>query len=88
MPGRDLLNLPVETPGRAIYHLGTTYAYQVENQVLIQMPDRPARQYYLNEGKLTAAPLDPELARDALAHLLLPDLLHQEQRYKLPAQPR
>lgn len=86
MPGRDLLNLPPDTPGRAIYHLGSTYAYQVEDQVVIQTPDRPARQYYLNKGVLTASPLDPELAQDALAHLLLPDLLHREQRYQLPIQ--
>ena len=88
MPGRDLLNLSDDTPGRAIYHLGSTYAYQVEDQVLIQMPDRPARQYYLNNGALTPKQLDPELAQDALAHLLLPDLLHREQRYQLPTQPQ
>jgi len=87
MPGRDLLNLAADIPGRAIYHLGSTYAYQVENQVLIQMPNRPARQYYLNNGALTPKPLNTELAKDALAHLLLPDLLHREQRYQLPAQP-
>lgn len=87
MPGRDLLNLPADTPGRAIYHLGSTYAYQVENKVLLQTPDRPARQYYLNNGVLTPEQLDPEMAQDALAHLLLPDLLHREQRYQLPVQP-
>lgn len=87
MPGRNMLTLPENIPGRAIYHLGPTYAYQVEDQVLIQTPDRPARQYYLTNGELTPSTLDPELARDALAHLLLPDLLHREQRYQLPTQP-
>ncbi|MDT8383674.1 MAG: LTA synthase family protein [Gammaproteobacteria bacterium] len=87
MPGRNLLDLPDAAPGRAIYHLGTTYAYQVDDQVLIQVPERPARQYRLAAGTLQPGPLDPELASDALAHLLLPDLLHREQRYQLPAQP-
>lgn len=86
MPGRDLLAQPADALGRAIYHLGSTYAYQIEDQVLIQTPNRPARQYTLQQGHLTPTPLDPELAKDALAHLLLPDLLHQEQRYRLPAQ--
>lgn len=87
MPGRDLLALPKGTPGRAIYHLGSTYAYQVDDQVLIQVPDRAARQYQLVDGALSPSQLDSELAKDALAHLLLPGLLHQEQRYQLPAQP-
>ncbi len=87
MSGRNLLTLPAGTPGRAIYHLGSTYAYQVEDQVLIQVPDRPARQYQLVNGELKPTQIDPELAKDALAHLLLPDLLHQEQRYRLPVQP-
>lgn len=86
MPGRNLLTLPAEIPGRAIYHLGSTYAYQVEDQVLIQTPDHPARQYQLQGNTLVPGPLEPELAKDALAHLLLPDLLHREQRYSLPAQ--
>jgi phosphoglycerol transferase len=85
MPGRNLLTLPENAPGRAIYHLGGTHAYQVGDQVLIQMPKRPPQQFTLQDGELVPAPLDEDLARDALAHLLLPDLLHREQRYRLSA---
>jgi len=87
MPGRDLLALPEDAPGRAIYHLGTTHAYQVDDRVLISRPDLPARQYRIHRGALTEMPLDTELAKDALAHILLPDLLHRERRYRLPRQP-
>lgn len=87
MPGRNLLNLPADLPGRAIYHLGSTYAYQVKNNVILLRPDHPNRQYRLHSGKLTPMTLDPELEKDALAHLLLPDLLHRQQRYRLPPQP-
>jgi phosphoglycerol transferase MdoB-like AlkP superfamily enzyme len=87
MPGRNLLSLPADVAGRAIYHLGSTYAYQVKDRVILLRPDQPPRQYQLNDGQLTPMPLEPELAKDALAHLLLPDLLHRQQRYRLPTQP-
>lgn len=87
MPGRNLLTLPADMPGRAIYHLGSTYAYQVDDQVVLLRPDHPHQQYQLQEGKLTPTLLDPELEKDALAHLLLPDLLHRQQTYRLPPQP-
>ncbi|NOX91581.1 MAG: sulfatase-like hydrolase/transferase [Gammaproteobacteria bacterium] len=87
MPGRNLLNLPADLPGRAIYHLGSTYAYQVENSVILLRPGHANRQYHLRDGKLTPITLEPELEKDALAHLLLPDLLHRQQRYRLSPHP-
>lgn len=87
LPGRNLLTLPAEMPGRAIYHLGSTYAYQVESRVILLRPGQPNRQFQLDNGALSPMPLDPELEKDALAHLLLPDLLHREQTYRLPPQP-
>ena len=87
MPGRNLLDLPADLPGRAIYHLGSTYAYQVEDQVMLLRPNHPHQQFRLSKGSLTPTSLDPELEKDALAHLLLPDLLHRQQTYRLPAQP-
>jgi phosphoglycerol transferase MdoB-like AlkP superfamily enzyme len=87
MPGRNLLKLPAGLPGRAIYHLGSTYAYQVDDAVILLRPGQPNRQYRLQSGQLNASPLDPNLESDALAHLLLPDLLHRQQRYRLPTQP-
>jgi phosphoglycerol transferase MdoB-like AlkP superfamily enzyme len=86
MAGRDLLQLPPGTPGRAIYQHGTTHAYQVGDQVVVHLPGRPARQFTLHDHELQPAALDPELAKDALAHILLPDLLHREQRYGIPPQ--
>ncbi len=87
MPGRNLLRLPADLPGRAIYHLGSTYAYQIENHVVLLRPGHANRQYQLNNGKLIPMTLNAELEKDALAHLLLPDLLHRQQRYRLSPQP-
>lgn len=87
MVGRNLLQLPAGTPGRAIFQQNTTHAYQVGGQVVVHLPSQPPRQFTLKGGQLQGVPLDPELAKDALAHLLLPDLLHQQQRYQLPPQP-
>lgn len=87
MPGRNLLHLPDNTPGRAIYHLGDTHAYQVDNQVILHVPGKAPRQFTLRGDELTPAALNTELQRDALAHILLPDILHREQRYRMPTQP-
>ena len=87
MPGHNLLQMPAGVPGRAIYQQGTTHAYQVGDQLLVHLPSHEARQFTLHNNHLQATPLDPELAKDALAHILLPDLLHREQRYRLPQQP-
>lgn len=87
MPGHNLLNMPAGASGRAIFQQGTTYAYQVGDQIVVHLPSRDARQFTLHDSTLQPAPLNPELAKDALAHLLLPALLHQEQRYQLPTQP-
>ena len=40
------------------------------------------------DGRLIPAPLDRELARDALANIELPDLLYQQRRYRLPVEVR
>lgn len=87
MVGRNLLQMPAGTPGRAIYQQSTTHAYQLGDQLVVHLPSRTPRQFTLKDGQMQAVPLDPELAKDALAHLLLPDLLHQQQRYQLPSQP-
>ncbi len=87
MPGHNLLKMPAGVAGRAIYQQGTTHAYQVGDQLVVHLPSREARQFTLHGNTLQPAPLNPELAKDALAHILLPDLLHREQRYRLPTQP-
>ncbi|MFN8543629.1 MAG: LTA synthase family protein [Candidatus Binatia bacterium] len=86
MIGRDLLRTPPGTPGHAFLQYDATNAYRVGDAVVIQQPYQPPQQFRWADGQLIPTPLDPELARDALAHVALPDLLYHERRYRLPAE--
>jgi phosphoglycerol transferase len=85
MVGRDLLGLPEEVPGRAMMQFYKTNAFRVEDRVVIHQPDRPALQFRYRDGRLEAAEPDPELVKDALAHIHLPASLYLQRRYRLPA---
>ncbi len=59
-------------------------AYRVGDRVVIHEPFKGPLQFTYRDGTLEPAELDPELARDALAHVQLPDMLYRERRYRLP----
>ena len=61
-----------------------THAYRVGDHVVIHQPYLPARQFTVRDGGLRQGPLDPELARDALAHVQVGADLYRERRYRLP----
>lgn len=84
MVGRNLLSLPKDDPGRAVIQYHDANAYRSGDQVVIHQPHKPAEQFKVRDGRLLPAPVDPELEKDALAHILLPGLLYREQRYRLP----
>lgn len=84
MPGRDLMRVPPGTPGHAIMQYDLTHAYRVGDHVVIQQPYLPAQQFAVDGGRLRPEALDPELARDALAHVQVPATLYGERRYRLP----
>ncbi len=65
-----------------------TNAYRVGDRVVIYRPHRRPLQFAYRDGRLIPAPLDRELARDALANIELPDLLYQQRRYRLPVEVR
>ena len=79
--GRSLLRVAQGTPGRAVMQYGTTHAFMVGAQLVIQRPNMPPVQARVEQGQLTLTALDPELARDALAHALLPGYLYRNQLY-------
>lgn len=81
--GRPLLSLPDDIPGRAVMQYGSTQAFMVGDDVLIQRPNMEPVQAVYKEGKMTKTAVDPELARDALAHALLPAYLYRKQLYCL-----
>jgi phosphoglycerol transferase MdoB-like AlkP superfamily enzyme len=84
MVGRDLLQVAPDTPGHAFMQYDTTNAYRVGNRVVIHRPHQRPMQFEYRDGRLLPEPLDSELARDALAHIQLPDFLYRERRYRLP----
>lgn len=87
MPGRDLLKLPEKITGRAIMQFHDNNAFRVGNQVVILQPNKEALQFELkNDTVMVPVKLDPELARDALAHVTAASYLYKERKYKLKAQ--
>jgi phosphoglycerol transferase MdoB-like AlkP superfamily enzyme len=82
MIGRDLTR-----PGgdRAMMQYGENYGYLRGDQLLVLEPHRDASQYsYTAPAGYHPAPLDPALAREALAHVLWPNWVYQNQAYTLP----
>jgi phosphoglycerol transferase MdoB-like AlkP superfamily enzyme len=93
MTGRDLSSLAADTPGRAMMQYNDNFGWmeQTENGnqvVVLRSGKAPAHAVYDAKNKQlkeTAAPENAQLLEDrALANVLLPDLLYNEQRYRLP----
>lgn len=86
MVGRNLLEIPADTKGRAFMQYAENNAYRVEDRVIVQQPYSNPRQFTVSNGRLVPADLDPELAADALAYAHLPWLLYSNKSYRLPAE--
>ena len=71
-PGRALLSLPDNIPGRAMLQYGEANAYVEKNRILILRPDMQPAQFTYAGERLIPAALDPDFAKNALAHALLP----------------
>ena len=85
MPGRDLLHLPDSVPGRSIMQFHDINAFRVADEMVIMQPGRQAVQFRLEGDKIQIpVELDQELAKDALAHVLLANYLYKERKYTLP----
>ena len=84
MIGRDLMTLPPEAPGRAFMQYADNNAYRVNDEVIILQPDEGPSQYVYRDNVLHPTALNPEMARDALAHAHLPWILYSERSYRLP----
>jgi phosphoglycerol transferase MdoB-like AlkP superfamily enzyme len=82
MIGRDLT-----LPGgdRAMMQYGENYGYLKGDALVVLEPHRDATQYrYQAPGSYAAMPLDADLAREALAHVLWPSWVYQNRAYTLP----
>ena len=86
VPGRALFSLPDTVKGRAIMQYGDTNAFMEEDRVVVLRPKLEPMQFTCVAGRLIPAELDPELAKDALAHALLPGYLCANRLHHLPAE--
>jgi len=87
MPGRDLLKLPESTQGRSIMQFHDNNAFRIGNQVVILQPNKDPLQFELkNDTVMIPVKLNPEMAKDALAHVLTASYLYKERKYKLKGQ--
>jgi len=82
MIGRDLLH--DRRPGRALMEHGDTFAYWQGDKVIVMPAYKPATQYRLDKAELRPMPLEVPFYHDALAQLLVGNLLYQEKLYDLP----
>jgi len=83
MPGADLT---VRDPDRAVMQYGDNFGYLKGNQLIVYEPHKAAQAFtYDGKSTLTPAPVDPALAKEALATALWPSWAYKELRYRLPA---
>ncbi|NDW19794.1 LTA synthase family protein [Dysgonomonas sp. 216] len=84
MPGRDLMTLPDSVAGRSIMQFHEINGFRVEDQIVIMQPNKEALQFQIvNDTTFIPATLDPELAKDALAHVLAAFYLYKDRKYTI-----
>ncbi len=93
MTGRDLSSIPPDSPGRAMMQYNANFGWMEQtalgNQVVVLRSGKAAAHALYDakskQLKEIAAPTNAKALEDrALANVLLPDLLYNEQRYRLP----
>jgi phosphoglycerol transferase MdoB-like AlkP superfamily enzyme len=87
LPGRDLLRLPADDPGRALMQYDLNHGFRVGDRLVVHQPKKPAQTFRI-EGTAQVPVLvpiadDPELTRDALAHVLWPGEVYRQKLYKV-----
>ena len=87
MIGRDLTRVSPAFPGRAIMQYENNHGYLEGEHLVIHEPHKGARQFRYTDGRLQPEPLDPPLARTALAHALWSSLAYRERLYRVPGPP-
>ena len=84
MPGRNLLKLPKGIKGRTIMLFHETYAFRVEDDIVILNPNAKPLQFKVkSDTELIPVALNEELAKDALAHIVASSNLYKKRVYKI-----
>ncbi|HEY0682480.1 MAG TPA: LTA synthase family protein [Steroidobacter sp.] len=93
-PGRDLTRTlpefgnqsPLPAP-RAMMQFDQNFAWLQNNQVTVLLPDGDVRYFTYDRRAKSLEPAlshDPEMARTALANVLMPSWLYRDQLYRMP----
>jgi phosphoglycerol transferase MdoB-like AlkP superfamily enzyme len=80
--GRDLLSLPADDPGRALMQYDLNHGFRVGDRLVVHVPKKPAQTFKVEGSTLTPIADDPELTRDALAHVLWPGEVYRRKLYR------
>lgn len=84
MVGRNLRTLPDSVPGRSIMQFHDINGFRVEDQIVILQPNKEPLQFRVeNDTTLIPMDIDTELAKDALAHVVTPEYLYKNRKYRL-----
>ena len=84
MAGRNLLKLPKGTKGRTIMLFHETYAFRVEDDIVILNPNAKPLQFKVkSDTELIPVTLNKELAKDALAHIVASSNLYKKRAYRI-----
>ena len=81
MIGHDLLNLPESFAGRALMQYDNNHAYMLGKEVVIHMPDKPAKQFIYDDNQLLETVKNESLTEIAQAHALWPMFAYREKKY-------
>ncbi len=83
MIGYNLMKLPSEEPGRALMQYGLNFGYMKGDKVVVIKPHQKPKGFLYKDKRLTPNKLDPQMAKDALAHSLWAWLMYDRKKYTL-----
>lgn len=84
MPGRNLFKLDDAVEGRAMMQFHDINAFRVGNRVVVMQPFKKPLQFNMeNDTVFNPVSPDPELVKDALAHVTAASWLYKENKFRL-----
>lgn len=83
MVGRNLLKEPTQK-GRTIMLFHETYSFRVGDEIVVYNPNAAPLQFKLkNDTIMTPMPLNEELVKDVLAHIIASSNLYKGRKYRI-----
>lgn len=84
MIGRNLLNKNNTLQGRTIMLFHETYSFRVGDEIVVYNPNAAPLQFKLeNDTTMIPMPINEELAKDGLAHIVASSYLYKDRKYRL-----